>query len=512
MKTRCLPTFRDICIVSCFVSCFVCLLLSSLAIADQPGSSEASSKTIDEFWQTVWSQDQRIGYTQTTVQRRMRDGQSVVITDVLLSLRLSRFGQTLTIQEKSHFEETADGQLLRFASVMDNPPNSKVQVNGQVDADAITISTTSGDTETTRQIPGLGTVLSPMWPERFLASEQLAPGENKTFEVFDPDLGALTQVELRHVDSRDATDDEPPGTVHEVAIVQTYPGSPPIRTVAYCDQQWFPFRISLPFLGFEMRRATADEALQPIGEMEFDLAADTMIPVRDGQRLVQADVATYRIRVNGADPKELFAETDHQSVRSVGQNTIELTVQKLGSRSNPDAESQTPVLADEYLSASRFLNFETPAVQQLLNREGDAKPPRDVAHKLEAFVRTYVSDKNFSTAMATAAEVAESKSGDCTEHAVLLAALLRAQGIPSRVVIGFVYSPAHQAFVGHMWTEAYLSETWTGLDAALGSEGMTCGHIAISTSSLAGQNSEPMVEFLPLIHLLGQTSVEILSP
>ena len=40
---------------------------------------------------------------------------------------------------------------------------------------------------------------------------------------------------------------------------------------------------------------------------------------------------------------------------------------------------------------------------------------------------------------ATAAEVARSREGDCTEHAVLLAALARARGIPARVAMGLVY-------------------------------------------------------------------------
>ena len=70
--------------------------------------------------------------------------------------------------------------------------------------------------------------------------------------------------------------------------------------------------------------------------------------------------------------------------------------------------------------------------------------PWTVACALERHVKTTIRLKNYSTAMATAAEVAQSLEGDCTEHAMLLAALCRARQIPARVAIGLVYYPVRQ--------------------------------------------------------------------
>ncbi|MBU6282385.1 transglutaminase-like domain-containing protein, partial [bacterium] len=52
--------------------------------------------------------------------------------------------------------------------------------------------------------------------------------------------------------------------------------------------------------------------------------------------------------------------------------------------------------------------------------------------------------------------------GDCNEHAVLLAALGRAAGIPSRVAAGAMY--ADGAFLYHAWTEFWLG-SWVSADA-----------------------------------------------
>lgn len=60
-------------------------------------------------------------------------------------------------------------------------------------------------------------------------------------------------------------------------------------------------------------------------------------------------------------------------------------------------------------------------------------------------------------------------TGDCSEAAILSAALLRARGIPSRVALGFA-SVGRGVFIGHAWTEAWLGPDrgWVGVDAALG--------------------------------------------
>jgi len=82
----------------------------------------------------------------------------------------------------------------------------------------------------------------------------------------------------------------------------------------------------------------------------------------------------------------------------------------------------------------------------------------------------YMVNKGLSVGYASAVEVAESRQGDCTEYAVLSAALCRAVGIPSRVVMGIAYIEKYMEmenrFGGHAWTEAYVGDKWVGIDAA----------------------------------------------
>ena len=134
-----------------------------------------------------------------------------------------------------------------------------------------------------------------------------------------------------------------------------------------------------------------------------------------------------------------------------------------------------------------------------------------IAQALEDQVHEMISEKSFTQAFATAAEVAESREGDCTEHAVLLAALCRAREIPARVAIGLVYVPTGGAgrFAYHMWNEIWINDRWIPLDATLGRGGVGAAHIKISSSNLHGANAYST--FLPVIQVIGQLQLEIVS-
>ncbi len=83
----------------------------------------------------------------------------------------------------------------------------------------------------------------------------------------------------------------------------------------------------------------------------------------------------------------------------------------------------------------------------------------------------------------SALETLKRHRGDCTEAAVLLAALGRAAGIPTRVADGLVYSRERyhgvsNAFMPHSWTLAFVDGKWRSFDLALDTFDAT--HIALT--------------------------------
>ncbi|MBX3463439.1 MAG: transglutaminase domain-containing protein [Planctomycetes bacterium] len=65
----------------------------------------------------------------------------------------------------------------------------------------------------------------------------------------------------------------------------------------------------------------------------------------------------------------------------------------------------------------------------------------------------------------------ELRQGECAGHSRLLAAMLRALGIPARTPMGGMYTPLHGgSFAQHMWNEVWLGEAigWLAVDCTAG--------------------------------------------
>jgi len=89
-----------------------------------------------------------------------------------------------------------------------------------------------------------------------------------------------------------------------------------------------------------------------------------------------------------------------------------------------------------------------------------------VIREMNRYVFATLVKRNTAT-FSSALETLHAGFGDCGEHAVLLAALLRASGIPARVVYGLVYMPERKAYLYHAWVMAYAGG-WIFADPALG--------------------------------------------
>jgi len=104
------------------------------------------------------------------------------------------------------------------------------------------------------------------------------------------------------------------------------------------------------------------------------------------------------------------------------------------------------------------------ALVEALRTEFGATPSLD---ELIQFVHAAIAHKTYRRSFDLASQVASSREGDCTEHAVLLAAMARATGRPARVVLGIMLmeSPDRLSSFGHAWTEIHDDESWRIADA-----------------------------------------------
>ena len=101
------------------------------------------------------------------------------------------------------------------------------------------------------------------------------------------------------------------------------------------------------------------------------------------------------------------------------------------------------------------------------------------ARMLLDWVHTHIK-KRPVLSLPDALSTLENRVGDCNEHAVLMAALARAAGIPTRIEAGLVYLKGR--FYYHAWNLMYLGE-WITADSLFGQLPADVSHLRFTTGS-----------------------------
>jgi len=434
-----------------------------------------------------------------------------VTSIVELDLTISRFGTPVSIATTTRIDETLDGKPLGFKSVMD-AGLMKAESSGTIRPDGkLALATGSA-----------GSVQNSVmeWPDGALMTEGLRllqeskgleEGTEYSCRVFEPTMQMAVDIKTR-VGTKEPVDLL--GrivTLTEVTTTMSMPGMGETTSKSYLDEDFKLQKDVSPFMGMsiEIVACVKEFALgkNDVVELIDKMFIDSPVPLKN---LDSAESITYHLDpVEGA--KMTIPPNNNQQVRKAADGKVILMVKPVAAPSGVTFpyKGDDPT-ALEALKPTQFVQSNHEKIIELARRAvGKTKDAAQAVDKIEAFVSDYVSDKNLSVGYASAVEVATSKQGDCTEHAVLTAALCRAVGIPAQVVTGVAHVGEWQGlesgFGGHAWNQAYVGGKWIGLDAAFrgsGWGGYDAGHIA-----LAAGNGSPG-DFFSLVTTMGQFKID----
>jgi hypothetical protein len=212
----------------------------------------------------------------------------------------------------------------------------------------------------------------------------------------------------------------------------------------------------------------------------FDLMARLVVqsPYRVPKSAFPGPIRYVLSRIDGTPPR--LPATGEQSVVADGANTIVTICGDCGA-----AEVFADSDRQHYLQPNPWVQSDSPEIKKFARRHGTGKTvPEIMSHLVEA-VRDHMTGPVDYLGYASAEEALRTRSGDCTEYAVLLAALARAQNIPARVSYGLVYadrfSGKKDVFSPHAWVQAWTGTRWQSYDAGIGEFDAT--HLALSIGS-----------------------------
>ena len=228
-------------------------------------------------------------------------------------------------------------------------------------------------------------------------------------------------------------------------------------------------------------------------DMIHSLAVRSPIHIR--QRISQEPMRYELVRKDGKAP--VLVTTGEQTVAVTGDRATVIVCRDCGRAEAETAQSLAP-----YLRANAWVRSDDAELRRIAAKAGSADQPipKRMA-KLEALVRENMHRDADYVGYADSAEALRTGKGDCTEFAVVLAALARAQGIPARVVVGMAYSARftgnQDSFNPHAWVQVYDGSRWQSYDAAL--ETFDSAHVALAVGT--GEPQELFDAFLQLRQL-----------
>jgi hypothetical protein len=490
----------------------------SAAPATEPASKQVSTATQTaakaDVWEAFYLQGAKIGYGHTTISPLTRNGKDLLEVDSLNHVTITRFGETSEQEIKMRTLETPAGELVEFSTTVNLGPSPTV-ISGQVAAKEgggteMVITTETQGRKATQRIPWNKDVLGFRAVEQSLSTKPMKPGESRTLKMLMPVVNQVAEVELKARELETTLVMGVETRLLPINSVSRLPDNQALETTLWTDADGEVIK-SQAALKQESFRTTKQIALAPPGKTtSFDLGLDLFVkvdpPLADP---LHASEVVYRVELTDGDPAKVFASGPTQSVKSLGPHVAEITVRSIRpGEANPSPAEDAP--RAEYSAPNSVLQTDDTEIRKMAaEAKGAAKTPVELAVALEKYVHGAVNEKNFSHGFATAAEVAQSRAGDCTEHAVLLAALARVVGLPSRVAIGLVYVERAGGFGYHMWTEVFLDGRWLPLDAILGAGGTSAAYLKLNDSSLEGASAYS--SFLSVAQVLGQLKISIVS-
>lgn len=319
----------------------------------------------------------------------------------------------------------------------------------------------------------------------------------------------------------------------------TQSAAPGVESVEWLDDAGRLVRgdTSLGGLSLTLLRADKETALLPTSGPEL-MASTLVTPNRPIERPRETRKAVYIVRVTDGELPDL-PTTASQKFERIDAKSGRVTVgERVGGFA--DVADTAP-----YLASTVMVGADDPAVQAVAKTDvSEAEMRRvmylgtpisptwwdDTANRglpaLRKNVSKHITAKNLDVGFATASEVARTRTGDCTEHAVLLAAALRAAKIPSRCATGLVYvddfAGKQGVFGFHMWAQALVpgtgadggakadgSRVWVDQDATLPHQAFDAAHIALAVTAMGDEDRvNALASIAPLI---GRLTVEVES-
>lgn len=430
----------------------------------------------------------------------------IVSTAMAMTISFDRRGHAMKTRIVKIEKETLAGEPVSFYHKKSEGENSPfLQYRGSIRGRHLEVEIKTSASTQKRKIPWPKGMIFGSGPafEKKIKSKGIEKGNQYTITAFMPNklAQATFDIAIEGMESVDILGQTKELT--KITSVIHFPKGQPMNTIDFRDDALKVHKAVFstgPF-NFVLVACSREKALKENFVRGFSIDFKIKSPV-DLSEFIRHRAVKYHMALKNPDKMLTIPAIAGQTVTPDHGKGWYVTVRRQGIPSGmPGCKNEMNPDIQQALKATPYLQKDDPNIERLTRKALNGQKDPGVAAKLiEAFVHLHIRIKDYAIGYATAAEVAKSGRGDCSEHALLTAAMCRNAGIPAKVVFGLVY-PAGKGnpgrlFTYHAWNEVYIGGNWYGLDATNINGGYGPSHIGLISGDGDSDSSRNIIGLL----------------
>jgi len=454
-------------------------------------------------WYLIEMFGAKAGYMHAT--EDSKDGRIINATHVVIDMK--RGVAPISVAMSSEFIETKDGKPISMKSVQKMGATAVTQECTFNPDGSIESVGSQGDQVNKTSLPKPeGEWMTPAAAERHSVAQFKAGAKEIIVRAIDPMSGVTPITATRKIGASQKITSMG-REIDAIKTTVTVSNQPGITSTEYLNSEGELIRseTQLGGIGVTMTAATEEEAKKEGDGPAPEVFASTFI--KPDRKIANARTLTRGVYIiSTTDGNELaeMPDTGTQKYERLAPDKARLTITvEAIYPAAPEDVANRAFLASTAMCSITDEKVKELALRALTKLEEGETGELDKAKACRDFVYGFIKKKSLGVGFASATETARSREGDCSEHGVLLCALLRANGIRARVATGLIYADSfagsQNIFGYHMWAQALITadgkSRWVDLDATL-PMGITydATHICMGTSDLAdGDQTQSMM-------------------
>ncbi len=463
--------------------------------APPAGYGSLGALPFKEAWYGMYFHEDKVGFSHFKIEP---SGENFVISSDSV-MRLTAMKKTDEVSMKERVLVKPDLSLISFDSEV-KMNNRLLTVKGTSQADKFLLEMNADGEKIHREYPIDQKIYHTSGISLMPALRGVKQGKSYSFMVFNTEKQELEKIEQSISEVKG--DPGPHGAIWKIT---TNYG----QTVVY---SWLD----------KQAKAVMEKAMegQLITVLEDEAAAKRFLEKKTAGKDLILDISLIKVtkpiknpeqtkfvklKIDGVEPT--LVPEDHRQKKSLINDsksfTLAITAEDLRKRKKDQANisyEDNPELSPYLKDTLAITSKNKEIIDQSNKIVKQSSPDLD---KVTEFTKW--TAKNIKGSMQdswTAVSVLKNKEGECEAHSNLYAAFARAHGIPTRVVMGLVYSD-DKGFLYHAWAESYV-DGWLAVDPTFGQIPADATHIKLANG--IGAEAVPS-----LIKMLGKTKFEVLE-